>query len=118
MTPEGVALNAPADPNWLEGSKTRAVNAQLSAFAIQLEIYQLDLGEYPTTQQGLAALHTPPANLPDRAKWQGPYAKKAIPLDAWSNPYCYESVSPAQYRIYSAGSDGIPNTGDDICQKE
>jgi type II secretion system protein G len=86
----------------------------LSAFEGQIDIYQLDVGSYPTTQQGLAALRVAPPDLPDPTKWLGPYARKDIPPDPWSNQYYYEQLSPTQYRVYSAGPDGTTNTADDI----
>lgn len=95
-------------------SKVKAARAQLSALEQQIDIYQLDVGAYPTTQQGLSALRVAPPDLPDPTKWLGPYAKKDIPPDPWSQPYYYELISPTQYRIYSAGPDGTPNTADDI----
>lgn len=95
-------------------SKIKAASAQVSALETQLDIYQLDLGNYPQSQQGLAALRTAPPDLADPSKWQGPYAKKDIPPDPWGNQYIYELISPTQYKVYSAGPDGQPNTEDDI----
>lgn len=95
-------------------SKIKAAQAQISALETQLDIYQLDIGSYPTTQQGLQALRVPPPDLANPTKWTGPYAKKDIPPDPWNSPYFYEWLGPNQYRIYSAGPDGVPNTADDI----
>ena len=95
-------------------SKIKAAKAQFSALETQIDIYQLDIGAYPTSQQGLQALRLAPPDLPDPTKWVGPYAKKDIPPDPWTNPYYYEQLSPTQYRVYSAGPDGTPNTADDI----
>ncbi len=95
-------------------SKIKATQAQISALETQLDIYQLDMGTYPTSQQGLQSLRVPPADLADPTKWTGPYAKKDIPPDPWSNPYYYELLGPNQYRVYSGGPDGQPGTEDDI----
>ena len=95
-------------------SKLKAAQAQVSALEKMLDIYQLDMGVYPSTQQGLAALRTAPADLADPTKWRGPYAKKDIPPDPWQNAYIYELLGPNQYRVYSAGPDGQPGTDDDI----
>jgi type II secretion system protein G len=97
-----------------ESSKVKAAKAQISAFEGQIDIYQLDVGSYPTTQQGLAALRVAPPDLPDPVKWQGPYARKEIPPDRWGNPYHYESRSPRACRVYSAGPDGATETNDDV----
>jgi general secretion pathway protein G len=98
----------------LAGSKVKAARTQLNAFESAIDIYQLDIGTYPTTQQGLAALRVAPPDLPDPSKWTVPYLKKDIPLDPWGNQYYYELVSPTQYKIYSAGPDGTTNTTDDV----
>ena len=98
----------------LAGSKVKAAKAQLSAFEQQIDIYQLDVGVYPTAQQGLQALRTAPPDLADPSKWLGPYARKDIPPDPWGNQYYYELVTPTQYKLYSAGPDGTTNTADDV----
>lgn len=95
-------------------SKIKAAKAQISAFETQLDIYQLDIGSYPTNEQGLQSLREAPPDLADPAKWQGPYAKKNIPVDPWSNEYIYELLGPNQYRIASAGPDGQVGTEDDV----
>ncbi len=95
-------------------SKIKAAQAQISALEQQVDFYQLDVGTYPSTQQGLQSLRIAPPDLADPNKWLGPYAKKDIPPDPWSQSYYYELLSPTQYKIYSAGPDGTPNTADDI----
>ena len=96
-------------------SKINATRAQISAFETQLDIYQLDIGSYPSNQQGLQALRVAPADLPDPSKWgPEPYAKKEIPPDPWGNAYGYELITPNQYRVFSAGPDGQTGTTDDV----
>ena len=95
-------------------SKIKVAKSQLHAFETQLDIYQLDVGVYPSTQQGLASLRAAPADLPDPSKWTGPYAKKDIPKDPWGSDYMYELINAAQYKVLSAGPDGQQNTDDDI----
>jgi general secretion pathway protein G len=97
-----------------ESDKIKAAQAYVSALEKMIDIYQLDVGVYPSTQQGLAALRVAPADLADPTKWRGPYAKKNIPLDPWQNAYMYELLGPKQYKVYSAGPDGQPGTDDDI----
>lgn len=78
-----------------------------------LMAYRLNMGGYPTTDQGLAALRTAPSNAGNR--WKGPYLKKD-PLDPWGNPYQYRSPgtrNPNLYDIWSLGPDGT-ESGDDI----
>ena len=72
-----------------------AAKVQVDLFATALDSYQLAVGSYPSTASGLQALRTPPADLPDPSKWDGPYLAKDIPLDPWNKPYEYQS--PGQH---------------------
>ena len=87
---------------------------QMGYFEQQLDAYQLHVGSYPSTAQGLDALRNQPQDLPNPKKWRGPYSKKDIPLDPWGNPYQYELVGGDQYRIWSWGPDRQNGTDDDI----
>ena len=93
-------------------SEVTAAKAQIDAFDKPLDTYRLDVGRYPTTEEGLAALMTAPPSA--GAKWNGPYLKKAIPPDPWGNPYQYRSPgASADYEVLSLGKDGQPGgTGD------
>lgn len=85
-------------------SEIEVARAQIDAFEKALDIYRLDVGRYPTTEQGLAALEQRPNN---EAKWQGPYLKKAIPLDPWGKPYQYRSPGEkGEVDVFSFGKDG------------
>ncbi len=95
-------------------SKIDVTSTQVSLLETQLELYQMHVGSYPATQQGLESLRQPPSDLADPTKWHGPYAKKDLVPDPWGNAYIYELVTPTQYMIYSAGPDGQPKTEDDI----
>ena len=101
----------------LKRSEIRATKAQISAFQTQIELFQLDIGQPPTTQQGLQALRIAPADLADPSKWgPKPYTKREIPKDRWGNDYVYEFIGGPnkKYRIMSAGPDGHLGTTDDI----
>ena len=95
-------------------SKTKAAKVQIEDLSATLDMYKLDAGSYPTTEQGLQAL----IEAPDTAKhWNGPYLSKAkIPLDPWQNEYHY--VSPGEhgrFDISSMGADGKEGgTGEDL----
>jgi type II secretion system protein G len=91
----------------------RQAKAQINAFVTMLMAYHLDVGSYPGTSQGLAALRVPPPEI-DANKWAGPYSSQDIPLDPWGNPYQYQLVSPEQFRLWSWGPDGQDGTEDDI----
>ena len=87
-------------------SEVTAVRAQIDGFEKALDTYRLDTGRYPSTEQGLNALVTKPGDMP---KWNGPYLRKAVPLDPWGNPYRYKSPSEkGDYEILSLGKDGQP----------
>jgi general secretion pathway protein G len=88
-------------------SEVKTAKAQIEALGKALDQYRLDVGHYPSTEQGLAALNTPPGN---ERKWQGPYLKKAVPNDPWDNPYHYQMPGAHgqydDYDLWSLGSDG------------
>jgi len=87
-------------------SEVKATQAQISALQKALDTYRIDVGHYPTTEQGLAALNTKPQN---EVKWSGPYMQKAVPPDPWGRPYIYKSPGEhGDYDLYSLGKDGQP----------
>ena len=92
-------------------SEQGVAKAQIEAFARALDTYRLDVGRYPSTEEGLNALLTRPANV---TKWNGPYLQKAVPLDPWGRPYIYRSPGAnGDFDIISYGKDGQPGgTGD------
>lgn len=88
----------------VEGSKQKTAKAQISLFETALDTYRLDMGRYPTTEQGLKVLRT---NTEDDKHWDGPYLPKDIPLDPWGNPYGYRAPGEhGEYDIISHGADG------------
>jgi general secretion pathway protein G len=87
-------------------SEVKVARAQIDAFEKALDSYRLDVGRYPTTEQGLAALEARPANEP---KWEGPYLKKAVPQDPWGKPYQYRYPGEkGEFDVFSLGKDGQP----------
>lgn len=87
-------------------SEVKVTQAQINAFAKALDTYRLDVGRYPTTEQGLNALLVRPQN---EAKWNGPYLQKAVPLDPWDKPYQYKSPGEhGEFDLWSFGKDGQP----------
>jgi general secretion pathway protein G len=92
-------------------SETKAAKAQINALESALDQYRLDTGRYPSTEQGLAALVTKPAN---EARWAGPYLRKNIPDDPWGKPYLYKQPGErGEFDLFSYGKDGAPGgTGD------
>lgn len=87
-------------------SQTKTARAQIDALEKALDQYRLDIGRYPTTEQGLAALNERPAG---ETKWSGPYLKKTVPMDPWSHPYIYKNPGEhGEYDLFSYGKDGQP----------
>jgi general secretion pathway protein G len=88
----------------LDKAKVDTAKAQISAFESALGAYRLDVGSFPTTDQGLQALRTKPPGIEN---WDGPYLPKEIPLDPWKHPYVYACPSQhGDYEIISYGADG------------
>jgi general secretion pathway protein G len=90
-----------------EKAEVRAAAAQIANFGTALDTFRLDVGRYPNTQEGLAALIQRPSSA-DR--WDGPYLKTNVPNDPWGRPYFYRSPGEGgrPYDLYSLGSDGAP----------
>lgn len=87
-------------------SELKVAKAQIEAFGKALDTYRVDVGYYPATEQGLAALTTAPGNQP---KWQGPYLEKQVPNDPWGRPYIYRSPGQTgDFDLFSLGKDGQP----------
>jgi general secretion pathway protein G len=87
-------------------SEVNVAKAQLDALEKALDQYRLDTGRYPSAELGLKALVERPANEP---KWNGPYLRKAIPLDPWGKPYLYRFPGEkAEFDLLSFGKDGQP----------
>ena len=101
-------------PRLFKHTKTanqKAAQGQIALFETALDSYRLDMGKYPTTEQGLQALRTNPG---DNNRWDGPYLRKAIPVDPWQNSYEYESPSQhGDFAIWSLGADGAPGGEDE-----
>ena len=93
-------------------SEVTVAKAQIEAFEKSLDTYRLDVGRYPTTEEGLAALLVAPPAAGTR--WNGPYLKKAVPLDPWGHAYQYRAPgSKGEYDIVSMGKDGQPGGSGD-----
>jgi general secretion pathway protein G len=93
-------------------SQQKAAKAQISLLETALDTYRLDMGKFPTTEQGLSALREKPD---DADNWDGPYLAKEVPIDPWGSPYVYQYPSEhSDYEIMSYGADKQPGgDGDD-----
>jgi general secretion pathway protein G len=88
-------------------SEIGVTKAQIDAFDKALDQYRLDVGHYPTTEQGLQALMKQPGS---ETKWSGPYMKKEIPIDPWGHAYQYRfpGSNGKDFDLLSYGKDGLP----------
>ena len=87
-------------------SEVKAAREQIDALEKALDQYRLDVGHYPSTEQGLPALMAQPAG---EQKWAGPYLKKALPNDPWGRPYIYRQPGEhGELDLLSYGKDGQP----------
>lgn len=87
-------------------SEVKAARAQIDGLSKALDQYRIEVGRYPSTEQGLAALVTKPGEEP---RWGGPYLSKAVPKDPWRNDYQYRSPGEhGDYDLFSLGRDGRP----------
>ena len=85
-------------------SEVKAARAQIDALGKASDQFRLDVGRYPTTEEGLAVLISRPSNIP---KWDGPYLTKSVPVDPWGNQYIYKSPGEhGDYDLVSLGKDG------------
>lgn len=98
------ALVGPTLYQRINPAKQSVARAQIENFMTALDSYFLDVGRFPTAQQGLAVLRARPES---EGKWNGPYLKKEIPGDPWGNPFVYRAPGRnGGYEIVSYGADG------------
>ncbi len=111
-----IGLVAPAVLRQLGGARISIARQSIERLGGVLELYKLDVGSYPSTEQGLQALSTRPAGAPN---WNGPYLQGAAnPMDAWNHPYSYRQPSQRAehgYDLCSAGAEGTPGGAGEIC---
>lgn len=99
-------LVGPRVLNQLGGAKAKTAGVQIADLDKSLELFKLDVGRYPTTEEGLEALVKRPGAVNG---WSGPYLKGGVPSDPWGHPYRYASPGPnGGIEILSLGSDGAP----------
>jgi general secretion pathway protein G len=93
-------------------SEVNVAKAQIDALEKALDQYRLDVGRFPTNELGLKALVDRPTTEP---KWNGPYLKKAVPLDPWGKEYAYKLPgTKGDFDLVSLGRDGRPGgSGED-----
>jgi len=102
-----IGLVAPAVMRQFGAAKEKIAAQSVERLATVLDMYKLDIGTYPTTDQGLQALITQPQGV---ARWNGPYLKgDKLPEDPWGRPFVYRSPSGRaghEFDLYSLGPSG------------
>ncbi|WP_175649759.1 type II secretion system major pseudopilin GspG [Pseudomonas sp. Marseille-P9899] len=97
---------APRYFSQLGRSEAKVARAQIEGLAKALDLYRLEVGRYPSSEQGLQALVTAPS---DESRWTGPYLQKKVPDDPWGHPYIYRYPGENnEYDLFSLGKDGQP----------
>ena len=104
-----IGLVAPAVLRQLGGARVNIAKQSIERLSSILDLYKLDVGSYPTTEQGLSALVARPTGADN---WNGPYLKgDANPVDAWNHPYQYRMPSERSGHDYDLCSLGPSGTG-------
>ena len=87
-------------------SEVKVARSQIDALEKALAQFRLDVGHFPTSEQGLGALVAAPSG---EAKWSGPYLSKAVPPDPWGRPYLYKCCpgEHGDFDLYSLGKEGV-----------
>jgi len=85
-------------------ARVTAAQSDIQAIANALELYRLDNGDYPSTDQGLEALVTKPSGYPEPRRWNPDGYLKALPVDPWDEPYLYFEEN-RRIEVYSLGAD-------------
>ena len=101
------SIATPMYLNYIKKANVGTARTQIKLLESALDGYRFDMGSYPDTEAGLAALVT---NPDENEKWHGPYIKPNVPKDPWGNDYVY--VCPGEngreYELSSYGADGQP----------
>ena len=95
-------IATPAVFKYLESAKLSTAKTEIANISASLDLFKLDVGRYPTAEEGLEALRTGPADLPD---WSGPYVTRTTSLaDPWHRPYHYDIPGQhGEFDLYSYG---------------
>jgi general secretion pathway protein G len=100
------ALVAPRLMGRVGKAKQKAAQAQIQMLSTALDLFHLDVGRYPSEDEGLKALVQRPENVP---QWSGPYLEKGVPKDPWGREYIYKYPGEhGTYDLSTLGADGAP----------
>ncbi|MDR3528965.1 MAG: type II secretion system major pseudopilin GspG [Rhodopila sp.] len=111
-----IGLVAPAALRQLGNARNSVARQSIERISSVLDMYKLDVGSYPTSDQGLRALVERPTNV---SNWNGPYVKGSVPIDPWNHAYVYRDPSNRSGHDFDLCSEGPSGTGGDeeICNQ-
>jgi general secretion pathway protein G len=111
-----IGLVAPAALRQLGSARTSVAKQSIERISSVLDLFKLDIGGYPTTDQGLRSLVERPSDAPN---WNGPYVKGNVPVDPWNHAYVYRNPSARAAHEFELCSEGPSGTGGDqeICNQ-
>ena len=103
-----IGLIAPNILGRVDEARVTAARADLATLGQALDLYRIDNGQYPTTEQGLQALIARPTSAPEPRNWNsaGYMKKKELPRDPWENEYQYLRYEDGSFDLMSFGADG------------
>ncbi len=110
-----IGLVAPAALRQLGGARVSVARQSIERLASVLDLYKLDTGTYPSTEEGLIALVERPSGA---TLWSGPYVRGTLPADPWNHPYTYRRPSARtgkDFDLCSMGPSGTAGAPDTIC---
>lgn len=105
-----IGLVAPAALRQLGGARVSIARQSIERLGAVLDMYKLDVGSYPSSEEGLHALVEKPG---DAENWNGPYVKGGDPVDPWKHPYLYRQPSERADHDYDLCSRGPNNQAGD-----
>lgn len=94
--------------NKVDQGKVMTATTQVKMLRSAVETLRLDIGRYPSTEEGLSLLAKAPADAALATRWRGPYLDSDVPLDPWNQPYQYAvpGANGQPFALFSFGSDG------------
>ena len=101
-----------------EEARVNAARADIKNYGTALDLFELDNGFYPSSEQGLQALISRPSSSPEPINWKGPYLQTPVRNDPWGNPYIYKFPGDHvanSYDLCSFGPNKVGGDDDDIC---
>jgi general secretion pathway protein G len=101
------AVATPQVLRYLGSSRTDTARIEIRNISTALDLFLVDVGRYPTQQEGLGVLVENPGNVPG---WRGPYLRaQSVPLDPWGRPYLYRAPGRrGPYDLFTLGADNAP----------